>query len=95
MVEQLLGGGDRLQLAILIVDSRHPANELDQVMKAYIDHHQVPCQVVATKVDKLPWGKRTGAIERLQLGLEVDQIIPYSSATGIGKKELWRIIREV
>ncbi len=95
MVEQLLSSGDRLQLAILIVDSRHPASELDQVMKAYIDHYQVPCQVVATKVDKLPWGKRRVAIERLQLGLQVDQIIPYSSATGIGKKKLWRIIREV
>jgi GTP-binding protein len=50
----------------------------------------VPTMVVMTKTDKL---NKTQAAERVKtisasLGLEEDQVIPFSSVTGLGRDDL-------
>jgi GTP-binding protein EngB required for normal cell division len=48
--------------------------------------------VVATKADKV--GSRLqSALEKLQQGLGVDKILPFSSKSGMGRDELWKRIR--
>ncbi len=94
MIEEYLNSGN-LRLAIMIIDARHEPSELDIVMKEYLDGLPVANQVVATKIDKVPPSRRLKALARASESLGGKRVIPYSSATGIGKQELWQLIREV
>lgn len=95
MIEEFLSTDDRLKLTVLIVDSRHEPTKLDRIMKEYLVHYGVPFQVVATKCDKVSANQRHKSRSDIQKMLGVESVVSYSSATGIGKKELWQIIREV
>lgn len=94
MIEEYLAS-EELRLAIMIIDARHRPSELDIVMNDYLDRFKIACQVVATKIDKVPPGRRHEATAKASETLGGKSVIPYSSATGIGKKELWQLIREV
>ncbi len=85
----------RIKLAILIVDSRREPASLDTVMREYLDSYEIPVQVVATKIDKVRSSRRLRFLEQIERSLESNSLIAYSSRTGEGKKELWRIIKEV
>ena len=95
MIEEFLKDRELLRLTILIVDARHKPTKLDLVMRDFLVHSEVPFQVVATKSDKLSANRRQQSVATAQQTLETENIIPYSSATGIGKRQLWQIIREV
>ena len=95
MIEEFLKDRELLRLTILIVDARHKPTKLDLVMRDCLVHYEVPFQVVATKSDKLSANRRQQSVATAQQTLETENIIPYSSATGIGKRQLWQIIREV
>lgn len=95
MIEEFLTSDHRLGLCILIVDARHQPATLDLVMRDYLIHYRVPFQVVATKCDKLSANARLQSVARAQQSLRVESVLPYSAATGVGKRELWQIIREV
>jgi GTP-binding protein len=95
MIEEFLSSNPWLRLTILIVDARHEPTELDLIMRDFLLHYEVPFQVVATKSDKLSANRRQRSVAKAQQTLEVERILPYSSATGIGKRQLWQIIREV
>ncbi len=95
MIEEFFRVEEQLKLGIVIVDARHEPTELDLVMVDFLRQFHVPRQIVATKVDKLSGNRRRAALEAVRRKLGEESIIPYSSATGEGKKHLWRIIREV
>lgn len=95
MIEEFLKTDERLKLVFLILDARHEPSPLDLSMKGYLEHFAVPYQVVATKMDKLSGNGRQEALVRVRGVMDVGRVVPYSSATGIGKKELWQFIREV
>ncbi len=95
MIEAFLTGEDRLKVVILILDARHAPTELDSVMDDFLETTGVARQLVATKFDKISSSRRTTTISRISNALGGRDVIPYSSATGIGKKELWQLIREV
>ncbi len=86
---------ENLRLAIMIVDARHEPSELDIVMNEYLDGLPIVSRVVATKIDKVPPSRRLQAMAKTSESLGGKSVIPYSSATGIGKQELWQLIREV
>jgi len=45
--------------------------------------------VVATKIDRLSGNERTRSLAALKKGLELDEILPISSKTDYGMKDLW------
>jgi GTP-binding protein len=92
VIEQYLGAPRPLALAVLIVDSRHEPSELDRGMNAWIRSRDLPLQIVSTKMDKLSRQERRRSLERTGRVLERDNIIPFSSETGEGKRELWQAI---
>ena len=49
---------------LLLVDSRHPGLESDRQAWNWLQHRDVPCHVIATKVDKLTRGDRAAPLER-------------------------------
>jgi len=62
-------------------------------MVGWLGQHQIPAQVVATKIDKVSTNKRSGALELIRRTLEVDEVTPFSAYTGEGKRALWKIIQ--
>ena len=87
-----------LRLAVLLLDSRHKPSDLDQQMLDLLEEAEVPTAIVATKVDKLKQSERKASIARIreELGLDDEAlIIPFSSMTHAGHRELWETIESV
>ncbi len=95
LIGNFLESDGRIKLAILIVDSRREPAGLDMMMREYLDDYEIPVQVVATKIDKVRSSHRTRFLQQIETSMESNSLIGYSSRTGEGSKELWRIIKEV
>ena len=95
MIEELLAGDEQLELAVVIVDSRHQPSRLDLWMVEWLAQHQIPTQVVATKIDKVSKSKRSKALTVIKETLGVDSVLSFSAVTGEGKKQLWKVIQSV
>jgi GTP-binding protein len=82
-------------LVVMLVDGKVGATPLDAQAYEYLAGLGVPLVVVATKVDRLPRGKRA-AMERgvrESLGLEAGtNMIPISAHSGEGIQELWSAV---
>ena len=84
----------RIALALLIVDARHAATELDLTMKQWLEAKEIEYVVVATKSDKLSASAR--ARQERALGEEFGastvcgKPIVVSAQTSRGIGQLWR-----
>jgi GTP-binding protein len=96
MVENYLANRKELVLSILIVDSRHAPTQNDLQLKSWLEHHELPYVIVATKADRLSNNQLRGSLRDASagLGVELDRILPYSSITGRGGDRIWRAISE-
>ncbi len=95
MIETYLTSREQLRAALLIVDLRHPPTKDDVMMYDFFKHYEIPCIVVATKADKIPKGKwqKHLKVTKTTLNLEQgDEIILFSSETGLGKEEAWKAL---
>ena len=93
LVESYLARRDRIALAVLLVDSRHPPFETDLLLAASLGSRGIPFVVALTKSDKLGREARAGAIR------EARRTIPgamgwvlTSARTGAGMEEIARIV---
>ncbi len=94
MVEYL-ESREPLLLVAALVDSRHKPSDQDVHMLEILDEACVPTVVVATKIDKVKRGQRKKNLDliRRSLGLDGDAlIVPFSSMTKEGARELWGVI---
>jgi GTP-binding protein len=90
MIEGYLQGSANLRGIVQLLDVRHDPTDDDLQMLDFLAKVGVPTMVVMTKTDKL---NKTQAAERVKaisasLGLEEDQVIPFSSVTGLGRDDL-------
>lgn len=95
MIETYLTAREPLKAVVLIVDLRHPPTEDDCLMYDFLKHYGIPCIVIATKADKIPKGKWQMhlKITRETLSLEEgDEIVLFSSETGLGKDKAWAVL---
>jgi GTP-binding protein len=85
---------DRIVLAVLLVDARHGATELDRVMKGWLEAKGLPHVVAATKTDKLSGNERSATERSLRAWLEdpdgQDSAVLVSGRTGFGVQDLWK-----
>jgi GTP-binding protein len=75
---------------VQLVDVRHDPTADDRRMLEFLGDIEAPTIVVVTKIDKLKpreLDARIGAICEM-LGLEVEQVVPFSAVTGVGRDEL-------
>ncbi|MDQ3010855.1 MAG: ribosome biogenesis GTP-binding protein YihA/YsxC [Acidobacteriota bacterium] len=93
LIEKYLAEREQLVLSILIVDARHEPSPLDLLMKSWLQHFKFPFLVVSTKVDKLSANERHKSLQTAKKVLETEQILPYSSITRDGMKEVWNVIQ--
>ena len=85
-----------LRLTLHLVDIRHEPTRDDVTMNRFLRQTEQPFFVVATKADKISKAQRQKNIALIGRALEVQpwQILPYSSETGEGRKELLKIIED-
>lgn len=95
MVEGLLDRrASRIALAVLLVDARREANDLDRLMRLWLEDRKIPYVVAATKSDKLSGKARAAAGRHLKQELGDSSLgagpVLVSSHTGLGVREMWR-----
>jgi GTP-binding protein len=90
LIEGYLRTSTQLRGVVQLVDARHEPSPDDHRMMDFLASLGVPTIVVATKVDKLSPRERDPALAVLgaHLGIEEDQLIPFSARTGEGRDDL-------
>lgn len=85
---------ERLALALLVVDARHEATELDLTMHAWLGEKRIPYLVAATKSDKLNASRRARSERTMLAGFGrkgvAERPVMVSVRSGAGIRELWR-----
>ena len=90
LIESYLRGTPQLRGVVQLLDARHDPTRDDLQMLDFLAEVGVPTIVAVTKIDKLTRAEgvaRVVAIARL-VGLDDEQMIPFSSVTGEGRDEL-------
>jgi GTP-binding protein len=90
LIEGYLRESPQLRGIVHLLDVRHAPTNDDRQMLDFLGELGVPTVVVLTKTDKLTSGQRAKQIAEISttLGLDSDQVIPFSAATGEGRDEL-------
>lgn len=90
LIEGYLRNSPQLRGVVQLLDVRHPPTPDDHEMLRFLADVGVPTLVAATKIDKLTRTQLASHLEALgkALGMEQEQIIPFSSVTGTGRDEL-------
>lgn len=97
MMEEYFQTRETLKAVFLITDIRHEPTRDDIQMYEFLKHFDLPVVVIATKLDKIPKGKRAQHIKRTINTLQIDKgdlVLPFSSETGEGKDEAWGILKK-
>jgi GTP-binding protein len=86
---------ESLALCVVLVDVNIPPQELDVQLLQWLRHHDRNFIVAATKADRVSGNQLRTSVQRLreQLGVSLDQIIPFSSKARTGYDELWKAIK--
>ncbi len=91
-VDPYLRRRSALALCLCLVDANVPPQKSDTQLIEFLQYVGRPLVVVATKADRA--GSRLhSSLEKLRQGLGIDKVLPFSSKSGMGKDELWKLIR--
>jgi GTP-binding protein len=90
LIEGYLRRSANLRGVVQLIDVRRDPTDDDLQMLDFLSELGAPTIVAVTKVDKLT---KTAAAARVQdltaaLGLDADQVIPFSAVTGAGRDDL-------
>jgi GTP-binding protein len=90
LIEWYLEESGLVRGVVHLVDARRAPTEHDMAMMGYLSKLELPAMVVLTKMDKLKQSERKRAVARVlsDLGLDEDQLVPFSSRTGEGRDAL-------
>lgn len=90
LIEGYLTDSPVLRGVVQLLDVRHDPTEDDLTMLDFLADLGVPTIFAVTKVDKLRKLDVTPRLEIVSkfLGLDIDQIVPFSATTGLGRDEL-------
>lgn len=91
LVEGYFANREALKLVVVLVDSRHDVQRLDAELIWGLRQARIPIRVLATKSDKLKRSQRQKHWGVLRRGfkLEGDELIGFSSETGMGLETAW------
>ena len=99
LFEQYIEADDRRSAMVQLIDARHDPTDLDIESIDRLRRSRRPLCLVFTKADKVSRNKLDASISRAvvhRLTVRNDVgVVPFSSVTGQGKKELWGWIESV
>jgi GTP-binding protein len=93
LVESYLLNRRSLKLCFLLMDARRGWKQGDIELRQWLEYHQRPYVVIATKVDKLNMKERNG-LAALKREIPAGELVPFSAVTGQGAGEIWQAIRK-
>jgi GTP-binding protein len=90
LIEGYLRSSANLRGVVQLIDVRREPSEDDLQMLEFLSDIGTPTVVAVTKVDKLSRAQAADRVRELteSLGLDADQVIPFSANTGAGRDEL-------
>lgn len=91
-IEPYLGEREQLRLCVCLIDSNIPPQNSDLQLVEWLQSHGKLFQLVGTKTDRLSGNKLKQSLKALEAEFG-GEVLPYSSKSGTGKDELWRVIR--
>ncbi len=89
LIEQYLRERKTLKLSFLILDARRGWMEKDLQLKEWLEAHERPYVVVASKIDKLNQAEQRRGLKEISRHAEP---LPFSAVTGRGVREIWQAI---
>lgn len=97
LIEGFLAGNPMLWGVVLLLDVRRDPSDDDRIMLDFLSNLGVPTIIAATKIDKLRAAELPVRISELAtaVGIEADQIVPFSATTGHGRDELGAALMEL
>ncbi|MEX0907565.1 MAG: ribosome biogenesis GTP-binding protein YihA/YsxC [Gemmatimonadota bacterium] len=90
LIEGYLGRSEELMGVVQLIDARHDPTAEDLRMIEFLSSIAMPTLCVLTKIDKLRTLERQTRLESApaQLGVDSEQLLPFSSTTGEGRELL-------
>jgi GTP-binding protein len=90
LIESYLRSSPTLRGVVQLLDVRHDPTNEDRTMLDFLAEVGVPTLFVATKIDKLSKGAVAARVRELAglVGVDDEQVIPFSATTGAGRDEL-------
>ena len=90
LMEKYLLSSPNLRTVFVLLDCRHEPGDLDKMMLDFLNFHQIPYVLVATKVDKIAKSKIPQACASIAkaLGVRKEIVLPYSAENGFGKERM-------
>ncbi len=97
LVESYLVDRVPLQAVVVIVDIRRDPMDADLQLMAFLEAHDIPFLLVATKADKLSKQRIDRQMAKLAraTGVKRSAIIAFSSVTRLGRQALWEAVRAI
>jgi GTP-binding protein len=86
---------ESLAACIVLVDVTIPPQDLDLQLIKWLRHVDRKFLLVATKSDRISGNQLRTSLKKLgeELGVPLDQIIPYSAKARVGYDELWKAMK--
>ena len=72
----------------LLVDSRIGPTDSDLEIIDFLNENQLPLTIIASKIDKLKSSEKSSQLKKIAAAIPNLPIIPFSSHTGEGKKQV-------
>ena len=97
LMESYLKRTSQLRGIVLLLDIRRDPSEDDQAMLDFLAETEVPTIVALTKTDKLSKAAARQRVSEISaaLGLDNEQVIPFSAQSGEGRVELLEAITDL
>jgi GTP-binding protein len=93
LIESYLTTRNTLVQAVLVLDARRGWMESDLQLREWLEAHEIPALVIATKVDKLNRQEEQRGLRAIRETLpEETPVVPFSAVTGRGVREIWQEI---
>jgi GTP-binding protein len=97
MITSYLTGREELRFVAQLIDARHPPTRNDHELLELLAEAEVPTLLVATKVDKISKTQLQSSLATIRREFQLDGeavIVPVSSVTGAGIRELGDLVDE-
>jgi len=92
VIDAYLLGRESLALCVLLLDARRGWMDSDLQLKQWLEFHERPYAVVATKVDKLNQKEKNASQKAIREHFPSGDLIWFSGLSGQGVKEIWQTI---
>ena len=98
MIEEYLEHRYNLERVFLLIDFRIKPTQDDLLMYNFLNYHNLPVTIIATKVDKVSKNDREKQIKIIKEELNIkdgDNLVLFSSKTKLGKIEIQNEISKI